>query len=68
MLSRCVENFMDVLLFFNGFSCCGDLEAVPCAQFGEVHFDVIQRDVTFWEVLSEVDNEEVWEERTNDGV
>jgi hypothetical protein len=56
------------LLFFDGFSCCGDPEAVPCAQFGEVHFDVIQRDATFWEVLPKVDNEEVREVRTNDGV
>jgi hypothetical protein len=59
---------MDVLLFFDGFSCCGDPEAVPCAQFGKVYFDVIQRDVTFWKVLPKVENEEVWEERTNDGV
>ncbi len=68
LLSRCVENFTDVLLFFEGFSCCGDPEAVPCAQFGKVHFDIIRRDVTCWEVLPELDNEEVREERTNDGV
>ncbi len=63
VLGCCVKNFMDVLLLFNGFSCCGDPETVPCAKFGRVHF-VIQRNVSFWEVLPKVDYEEFWEEHT----
>jgi hypothetical protein len=30
-----VENFIDVLLFFDDFGCCGDPEAVPAPSLGK---------------------------------
>ncbi len=36
--------------------------------YPDTDFDVIGRDVSFWEVLPEVDNEEIWEESISDGV
>ncbi len=68
VLGRCTKDFTDVFLFFDDFSCCGDPETVSCAYFGKFHFDVVQRNVTFWEVLPKVDYEEVWEEHTYDGI
>jgi hypothetical protein len=65
VLGHCAKDFMDVFLFFMASAAAEIQRLYPAPK---VHFDVVQRNVTFWEVLPEVDYEEVREEHTYDGV
>ncbi len=35
VLGRCAKDFTDVLLFLDGFSCCGDPETVPAPSLAK---------------------------------
>ena len=56
---------MNVVLLVDGFSCGRDPEFIPFAYFCKLHLDVFGRNATLRNVLTKVDDEEVWKEQTN---
>jgi hypothetical protein len=55
VLGRCAKDFMDVFLFLMASAAAEIQRLYPVPNLANVHFDVIQRNVTFCEVLPKVD-------------